>query len=103
MNKISRFILSNRDPRRGAVRKDIVCKDGFSFSCQASEAHYCCPRTDSPGEEGYSHVEIGFPSKKEPLLESYSSSFAGDNVFPLVPVEVVEQIIEKHGGSTNLE
>ena len=45
-------------------------------------------------------MEIGFPSDEEILLSDYKE---GDNldvrsVFGYVPVEVIIQIIKKHGG-----
>lgn len=69
-----------------------VCADGFSISIQASRFHYCSPREDFADE--YRSYELGYPSKDEPLLESYREK----NVFPFVPADLVEQIVEEHGG-----
>ena len=65
--------------------------DGFTMSVQASASHYCCPRVDV---EPYVSVEICFPSEEEPLIMEY----AEDSVCAYVPVEVVDAVIEKHGG-----
>ena len=73
--------------KKGRLRENIVCVDGFKFSVQASEGHKCIPainqnlvtdfHTDYTGikeyHEGvinvhYTHVECGFPSIKEDLL-----------------------------------
>ena len=81
------------------IRPRIRCKDGFSLSVQASRSSYCEPRTCEPV---WTKVEVGYPSAEEPLLNSYSESFGEGNptedIYPYVPVEVVEAVIEKHGG-----
>ena len=73
-------------------RPRINCKDGFSMSVQAGQFSYSIPRKDLR-DGNYTHVEVGFPSKEEELLKPYS-----DAVYGYVPVEVVDKIIEKHGG-----
>jgi hypothetical protein len=81
------------------IRKRITCNDGFSMSVQASDFHYCNPRKNLP-DGNYSTVEIGFPSEEEPLIVEYAedeSDLTG-TVYGHVPVEVVEQVIEKHRG-----
>lgn len=81
------------------TRPRIVCKDGFSMSVQAGEAIYCMPRVNLRSG-GYVEVEIGFPSEKEDLICQYAENSADytKTVYPYVPVEVVEKVIEKHGG-----
>lgn len=79
-------------------RKRILCQDGFSMSVQASAGHYCEPRITGLGF--YNSYEIGFASSEEPLLCPYAED--PDNptgtVYGWVPVEVVAQVIAKHGG-----
>lgn len=86
----------------------IHCSDGFSLSVQAGEAMYCSPREDYP-ENGYSHVEVGFPSEPVPDdWEVYSDEFGvpadecwypkGKGVYCYVPVEKVMYLIQTHGG-----
>lgn len=83
--------------------KRIVCKDGFSFSCQAGQHSYSTPRKFNA--DFYTHVELGFPSDPEPLL----MPFAEDNtrptatVYPWVPSDLVRHLIDKHGGITEGE
>lgn len=107
------------------VRPRIVCNDGYSVSVQASEHMYCEPRyTQWQNEDGwqvingdywlssetprhfetdyftpYESVELGYPSEEDELINEYAE---GDNytstVYGCVPVNVVEQLIEKHGG-----
>jgi len=82
------------------LREPMHCRNGSTFSIQASEVHYCLPKnTTGP----YTHYEIGYPEDAkgevlhEPLLEEY-----GDYpVYAYVPEDVVVQILIKHGGLTN--
>ena len=79
------------------IRPAIECADGFTMSVQASDTHYCEPRfIDGP----YSKVEVGFPSAEEDLLMPFAESPEAPTktIYGWVPVEVVEQVIEKHGG-----
>ena len=80
-------------------RKPVVCEDGFTMSVQASEYHYCSPRRSGLGES-YTSVEVGFPSEKEDLLMEHAEDYdkPTGTVYPYVPVEVVLQVIMKHGG-----
>ncbi len=133
---------------RKSVVEHVVCKDGTSLSVQASESHYCMPRTNGPG---WIEVEIGFPTetptvswmqyfdgtwydtKWERFTKEYISrikwAFKGleyyngvtkkigaisrsikralrmsvtpmgcDSVYGYVPVELVREYIEMHGG-----
>lgn len=77
------------------VREEAVCKDGFSMSVQASETHYCSPRRNGLKLSQYESVEVGFPSAPEPLLDEFGDD---GGVYGWVPVQVVLQIIQKHGG-----
>jgi hypothetical protein len=76
----------------------VVCRDGFQMSVQASSGHYCSPRNDEgPWEE----VEVGYPSKIEPLLWDYVDGPPGawtDTVYGYVPISIVAAVIEVHGG-----
>jgi hypothetical protein len=74
-------------------RPHVMCNDGFTISIQADEFMYCLPRENLTGGE-YTHVELGFPSEKDELIEKYREG----TVYPYVPIELVEKLIEKHGG-----
>ncbi len=82
-------------------RPVIICNDGFSFSAQASRNHYCLPREN---QEQYESMELGFPSEDEPLIFEYAeeSNEWTSTVYVCVPNDVINNIIEKHGG-INLE
>jgi len=76
----------------------IICADGFSMSVQVGEGIYCSPRVNDAAL--YTAAEVGFPLDMEPLLMEYAES--PDNptgtVYPWVPIDVIEKVIEKHGG-----
>ena len=77
----------------------LVCFDGFSVSLQGSETNYASPRKDNA--IAYSAIEAGFPSHAEELLEPYQEDSElpmGDSVFGWVPMQVIYDIVIKHGG-----
>jgi len=80
------------------TRPQIICADGLSMSVQASKYHYCTPRDDFGP---YSKVEVGFPSERieEFMPFAEDSDRPTDTVYALVPIEIVEQVIEAHGGA----
>lgn len=76
----------------------IVCKDSFVMSVQGSVFAYCSPRNnDGP----YTHVEVGYPSRPEPKLMVFAED--PDNptttVYGYVPISLVLEIINDHGGA----
>ena len=80
-------------------RPHIFCKDGFKMSVQAGDSLYCTPRTNLESGE-YETCEVGFPNQREELLMPYAEDpeTTTETVYGYVPVTLVEQIIEKHGG-----
>ena len=85
-------------------REYVHCADGFNMSVQASKTHYCSPRVDGH-EAVYNHVEIGFPSEREALLDEYAEDTDRytETVYPYVPSQLVALIISKHGGMVSGE
>lgn len=82
------------------LAQSIICMDGTSLSVQASECHYSLPRRNFGV---YTHVEVGFPTSDPP--NSWADYFDGDfessdkcDVYGYVPVELVREYIESHGG-----
>ena len=78
----------------------IVCTDGFTMSVQVGYSIYCKPKKVA---KRYSEVEVGYPSKPEPLLKKYVESFYNepdytDSIYPYVPVKVVDKVLKNHGG-----
>ena len=93
------FLKSSFDPSNlYQVRPRICCKDGFSISVQGgTEFHYCTPRIHC---NQYIKVELGFPSAADPFLAGYAEdpSDPTGTVYGYVPIEVVERLVERHGG-----
>jgi hypothetical protein len=79
-------------------RPRLYCNDGYSVSVQASEFHYCSPRLN--GLQDYKRVELGFPNMEDELINEYADGGDDytDTVYGYVPIEIVEKLIEKHGG-----
>ena len=82
-----------------APRPRIYCKDGFSLSVQAGNAHYSLPRENLESGE-YKAFEIGYLSEEEELLKPFAEEHKNytQQVYGFVPIDVVEKIIKKHGG-----
>ena len=78
--------------------KMVVCADGFNMSVQAHDGAYCEPRLDA--QRKYTLVEIGFPSEVEPLIMPWCEDDREptSTVYGYVPVDVVTNVIVKHGG-----
>lgn len=102
---LNEYLMSFRDPsdsevcsnRTFPVAKRITCKDGFSLSVQATHGTYCHPRRNiGPWYE----VEVGFPSAEPELIMSYAEQRdrPTETVYGYVPIELVQQLIELHGG-----
>lgn len=82
------------------IRPQIVCKDGFVVSVQASRTHFCSPRSN---QGPYRSVEVGFPTQRpEPWTdwESYAEdpSAPTETVYGYVPTELVWDLLQDHGG-----
>ena len=75
-----------------------MCADGFKMSVQAHAGAYCLPRMS--GAPVYREVEVGFPSKREELLMAWAEEpdKPTQTVYAYVPVQVVTNVIAKHGG-----
>ena len=95
------LVQNTTGPGRFAkLLKQVVCKDGTTISVQASQNHYCSPRNDYGP---WYAVEVGFPSVcPEPWAEwaTYceDKDKPTETVYGWVPVSVVEQFVEAHGG-----
>ena len=75
------------------------CKDGFTVSIQAGESLYSHPRQWNADK--YESVELGYPSEPDPLIAKWSENpedDGTDTVYGWVPVDVVNKLIDKHGG-----
>tara|TARA_R100000008_G_scaffold18559_1_gene9426 strand:- start:702 stop:1013 length:312 start_codon:yes stop_codon:yes gene_type:complete len=83
---------------RSYINEQVVCADGFEMSVQAHENAYCEPRLND--QKKYNLVEIGFPSSEEPLIMPWAESpdDPTGTVYGYVPVDIVSNVIVKHGG-----
>lgn len=78
-------------------RLPVECADGYSVSIQASEYHYCVPRTNDAKE--YGACELGFPNQPDELINEWACEHDyTKTVYPYVPAEVIQALLEKHGG-----
>ena len=72
-------------------------RDGFNISIQANEYAYCTPRKTSAWP--YERVELGFPSEIDELIEPFAESpGTTETVYGYVPIDIVNELAEKHGG-----
>ena len=78
----------------------IECADGYEVSVQCQGTNYCSPRKNLTDCKNYSHFELGFPNMPDELINSYAEDCNDllETVYPYVPREVVEALVEKHGG-----
>ena len=89
--------------RSQELRKQLVCNDGTTLSVQASEDHWCSPRssyvnyyTDDIEFFDYSSVEVWCVSADVP--DSWVEYGDDDNPYAYIPVTLVEKFIDSHGG-----
>lgn len=100
--RVSESVMLSGGPTYLDNIERIRCRDGFSVSVQASRFHYCLPR-DNRGP--WTHVELGFPTRRLPSLAEYRDGSAPDtkNVFGYVPIEKVAEVLVWHGGIAKAE
>ena len=72
----------------------ITCGDGTRLSIQGGEDNYSTPRTDNAY---YSEVEVMFLDGARPP-ESWEGYYDGHSTAEYVPVKMVREYIETHGG-----
>lgn len=97
------------------VRPHITCKDGFSVSVQAGLFGGWYDSIEIThglryGGVHFNEVELGYPNMEDDLIKEYAEYATKqgpegeevrdyiNTVYPYVPIEVVEKLIEKHGG-----
>lgn len=73
------------------VARKLVCADGTTLSVQASETHYCTPRTNVGP---YTEVEVWCCTA--PPADFFDSD--EDEPSAYVPIEKVVAFIDAHGG-----
>ncbi|MBC9130692.1 hypothetical protein FcAc13_05140 [Frischella sp. Ac13] len=102
---LDEFLNTNRAKKNALYRtfNRIICKDGFTFSIQCGSLFYSEPRREFKAAEKYSAFELGFPSHADELISEYAEDEQKPTrtVYAYVPREVVEQLINNHGGIKN--
>lgn len=86
----------------------LICEDGFSMYVQGNTRDYCRPHSN---EGPWTHVQVAFCSSSVeqiyPFVEVFDYGEDDDETIPeqntqtiygFVPVEVVDQLIQSHGG-----
>lgn len=79
------------------IAPPVICRDGFSISIQAGAHHYSRPRSPTGP---WQQVECGFPSVVDTILMPYAETEDDPlhTVYAYVPVMVLAQVLEAHGG-----
>lgn len=93
---LSSWILANRVPGNKWLTKAVVLRDGATLSIQASENHYCTPRTN---QGPWTQVEIMLTSGgayvTAGVIEKMSED---DDPVSYLPCKAVLDEIAAHGG-----
>lgn len=97
---INEFLQKYRRVENGmnVTRPRVKCADGFTVSVQAGCGCYSAPYGDA---DRYTMVELGYPSSVDDIILPYGENVETpreSSVFGHVPVEVVDQLLEAHGG-----
>lgn len=86
-----------------SIAPRIICKDGVSLSVQASEYTYCSPRNN---KGPHYQKEVGFILDAEgkdltppDSWRDYADGEFPSDVYGYVPVKLIEEFIESHGGA----
>jgi hypothetical protein len=80
------------------VRDRVTCADGYSISIQGGTFyHYCDPKKNC---NVYHALELGYPSEPDDMIISFAEEkeYLTGTVYGHVPIEIVEDLISKHGG-----
>lgn len=96
--------LSLSHTKENIKRPMVVCNDGFTMYVSADDNSYCFPKFNLENGNEYREVEISYPSMNDEALCAFASEYLyigndiTENTLPHVPVEIVEQVLENHGG-----
>ena len=83
------------------IRPHVLCADGYEISIQAGRCAYSIPREN---DIEFDAVELGYPNMTDELIEKYAEDPGSPTscIYPYVPVDIVEVLMEKHGGIVEL-
>ena len=79
--------------------EELELNDSLSLSVQASDSHMCSPRETIKDKSEYEEVEV----YSHGVYVNELIHFASETMFTYgyVPVELMEELVEKHGGIKN--
>jgi len=108
IEKLNEMLSANEVSEYGfkKVMPRIIMVDGESISVQTGHTHYCTPR-ESYGP--WFEVEIGYPSidPGEKFAEYFDADWENDDhtdsVYGYVPIDIVVDFINEHGGIAEQE
>lgn len=105
-DSLNKWMNDHREtPDKGGdfpILPGIECHDGFSISVQCHFGAYSQPRVSY--YDRYIKVECGFPNGPVPELAEWKYGDKDDrstdmkSVYGYVPIEVVADLLTKHGG-----
>lgn len=78
------------------TRPRVCCADGYSVSIQAGWGIYSTPCKDA---DYYEAVELGFPS----MIDEDLAAYYDGSICAFVPVDLVDKVLQKHGGIVKLD
>ena len=98
---LNKWLSETKTPLYEISRQRFKCLDGTTLSIQASECHYCDPR--STNAEKYTTVEVWCINKDSDVSnsnvpESWNPYGDGSDPWAYIPIELVEEFIMSHGG-----
>lgn len=85
-----RYITNNH------LFEELELNDGMGLSVQASSIHMCYPRETIRDDSKYEAVEVYSHGIYVNELVNYASETRF--TYGYVPVEIMEELVEKHGG-----
>ena len=100
LTKDFRVILNELGRRPTGHLPELILGDGTRVSVQASKYHYCNPRKSISDTTQYTAFELGYGPVEIPELLEYAedpNNLTG-TVYPYVPYELVQSIINTRGG-----
>lgn len=101
---VNDFLRKFRKVEHGmnVTRPRVLCADGFTVSVQAGYGLYSTPNCDA---DAYTHVELGYPSRKEEALMEYAANRKQptETIYGSVPAELVDKTLEAHGDITGAD
>ncbi len=98
MDYINDYLANNRIPARPHCVPAIYFKRGGRMSIQASEGHYCSPKSDTGPYTMVEVLVLGRTKAPKSFGKPREKFEDGARLFTFVPVSAVNEEIERRGG-----